>query len=174
MRNAPPAMLAAAIGLAALIACSPQPSAGSGAETNARIESLQTRVAALEIEQLAATKPHETTGPMVYFVNLKDGATVTSPVRVVFGLSGMGVAPALIEKENTGHHHLLVDAEIPAEEMEFAIPNDAQHIHFGGGQTETVVELSPGQHTLKLVFADLNHTPFNPSIESETITINVQ
>jgi hypothetical protein len=174
MRNAPPALLAAALGLAVLIACSPQPAAGPDAETTARIDSLQASLATLENDKLAAAKPHADAGPAVYFVNLKDGDTVTSPVRVVFGLYGMGIAPALIEKENTGHHHLLVDTEIPAEEMEFAIPNDPQHIHFGGGQTETVVELTPGQHTLKLVFADLNHTPLNPSIESPTITINVQ
>ena len=99
---------------------------------------------------------------------------MSSPFRVVFGVSGLGVAPALTEKELTGHHHLLINTELSEEEMEYAIPNDDQHRHFGGGQTETVLDLPPGQHTLQLNFGDLNHEQFDPPVMSEKITITVE
>jgi len=117
---------------------------------------------------------------MVYFINLEDGATVSSPVKVVFGLSGMGVAPAGTEKANTGHHHLLIDrapigeGEDGAEEFEYGLPSDDNHKHFGGGQTETSVELSPGQHTLQLVLGDLGHVPHATPVMSDVITITVE
>ena len=119
-------------------------------------------------------------GAEVYFVNLNDGDTVQSPVRVVFGLRGMGVAPAGTEKENTGHHHLLINrapfGEGPegAEELKFGLPADENHMHFGGGQTETTVELPAGQHTLQLVLGDLNHIPHDTPVMSGVITINVK
>lgn len=117
-------------------------------------------------------------GAMVYFVNLEDGAKVSSPVTVIFGLSGMGVAPAGTEKENTGHHHLLIDRPPMGEgedgEMGYGILADDNHIHFGGGQTETSVELAPGAHTLQLVLGDLNHVPHATPVMSEVITITVE
>jgi len=119
-------------------------------------------------------------GAAVYFVNLADGATVTSPVRIVFGLSGMGIAPAGIEKEGTGHHHLLVDrppmgqGEDGAEELLYSIPTDDNHRHFGGGQTETSVALAPGAHTLQLVLGDHAHVPHTPPVMSGVITITVE
>lgn len=115
----------------------------------------------------------------VYFVNLEDGATVASPVTVVFGLSGMGVAPAGTEKENTGHHHLLIDrpplgqGEDGADELSYGLPADEHHVHFGGGQTETQVELTPGSHTLQLVLGDSGHVPHTTPIVSDVITITV-
>ncbi|MEP2715054.1 DUF4399 domain-containing protein [Pseudophaeobacter sp.] len=115
----------------------------------------------------------------VYIVNLTDGAEVTSPVKVVFGLSGMGVAPAGTEKENTGHHHLLIDrpplgqGEDGADELSYGIPADEHHMHFGGGQTEATVELSPVTHTLQLVMGDMGHVPHSTPIVSEVITITV-
>lgn len=115
----------------------------------------------------------------VYFVNLEDGATVTSPVTVVFGLSGMGVAPAGTDKANTGHHHLLIDrpplgeGEEGAYELSYGLPADENHLHFGGGQTETQLELSPGAHTLQLVLGDMGHVPHSTPIVSEVITITV-
>lgn len=127
---------------------------------------------AARIGALASPPASET--PSVYFVNLADGDRVTSPFRVVFGLSGLGVAPALTEKEMTGHHHLLINTELSDEEMEYAIPNDDLHRHFGGGQTETVLDLPPGQHTLQLNFGDLNHEQFDPPVLSERITITVE
>lgn len=119
-------------------------------------------------------------GAKSYFVNLKNGDVVTSPVKVVFGLSGMGVAPAGTEKEGTGHHHIFLNrpalgkGETGGEELVESIISDEQHIHFGKGQTETTLELSPGTHTLQLVLADQNHIPHNPPVASEVITITVK
>lgn len=116
----------------------------------------------------------------VYFVNIEDGQTVSSPVVVVFGLRGMGVAPAGTENEMTGHHHLLVnrpplgEGEDGALELENGIPSDENHLHFGGGQTETSVELPAGQHTLQLVLGDAGHVPHATPIVSEVITITVE
>lgn len=110
----------------------------------------------------------------VYIISPKDGDTVTSPFKVQFGLTGMGVAPAGVEKPNTGHHHLLIDTTLSADELKAAIPADAKHVHFGGGQTETMVTLPPGQHTLQLELGDWSHIPFNPPIHSAVITITVK
>ncbi|MBL4864569.1 MAG: DUF4399 domain-containing protein [Rhodobiaceae bacterium] len=114
-------------------------------------------------------------GAAVYIISPADGATVSSPVTVRFGLSGMGVAPAGIEKDKTGHHHLLLDTEmLSGEDLDYSIPADENHIHFGGGQTETQVELTPGTHTLQLLLGDQNHVPHNPPIASEVVTITVE
>jgi hypothetical protein len=108
----------------------------------------------------------------VYFINLKNGDSVSSPVLVQFGLRGMGVAPAGIEKENTGHHHLLVDvAEV---DVNTALAMTDNIRHFGAGQTEVRVELKPGKHTLQLLLADQNHIPHHPAVLSERITITVR
>jgi hypothetical protein len=113
-------------------------------------------------------------GAKVYFINLKDGAEVNSPFLVQFGLSGMGVAPAGVEKPNTGHHHLLIDATLTAEQVKEPIPADDNHSHFGAGQTETIVTLPQGQHTLQLVLGDWTHIPLVPPVMSEPITITVR
>jgi hypothetical protein len=119
-------------------------------------------------------------GAKVYFVNLQDGATVNSPVTVIFGLSGMGVAPAGIDKAKTGHHHIFIDrpplgqGEDGADEVDYNIPADENHVHFGGGQTEKTLELSPGSHTLQLVLGDKDHIPHDPPIVSEVITVTVE
>jgi hypothetical protein len=110
----------------------------------------------------------------VYFINLRNGQTVTSPFKVEFGLSGMGVAPAGVEKPNTGHHHLLIDTTLSGDQLKTAIPMDDQHKHFGGGQTETMLTLPPGKHTLQLELGDYQHIPFNPPIQSAVITVNVR
>ena len=108
----------------------------------------------------------------VYFINLEDGATVSSPVTVKMGLRNMGVAPAGTEKENTGHHHILLnrpplgEGEDGAEEMEYSLPADENHIHFGGGQTETTLDLPAGTHTLQLVLGDMNHIPHTKPVVS--------
>jgi hypothetical protein len=111
-------------------------------------------------------------GAKVYFISPKDGETVSSPVTVRFGLTGMGVAPAGIQLEKTGHHHLLVDTPLPPAGQ--PIPNDAKHRHFGGGQTEVSLELAPGQHTLQLLLADHLHVAHEPPVASEVITITVR
>lgn len=111
-------------------------------------------------------------GAMVYFIAPADGEVVSSPVRVVFGLKGIGVAPAGIELSNTGHHHLLVDTGLPS--FDLPVPADEHHLHFGLGQTETVVELTPGEHRLQLLLGDHLHVPHDPPVLSEVITIQVE
>ena len=108
----------------------------------------------------------------VYFINLKDGDVVESPVIIQFGLSGKGVAPAGVNIENTGHHHLLID--IKAIDFSKPIPSSKNHLHFGGGQTETSIELASGEHELQLVLGDLYHVPHSPPIISKKIKITVK
>jgi hypothetical protein len=122
----------------------------------------------------AAAQTPSPEGAKVYFINLKDGAEVDSPFLVQFGLSGMGVAPAGVEKPNTGHHHLLIDATLSPEQLKEPIPVDDNHRHFGGGQTEAMVTLPKGQHTLQLVLGDWSHIPHVPPVMSEPITITVR
>lgn len=118
---------------------------------------------------------HSDAGPAVYFVNLRDGMTVPQSFRIVFGAYGIGVAPAGVDKPNTGHHHLLIDTDLTDSEKEFAIPKDGQHMHFGGGETEVVLQLGPGQHTLQLAFGDMGHMLHKPApIMSKKITITVK
>lgn len=102
-----------------------------------------------------------------------DGAVVQNPVTVIFGLAGMGVAPAGVEKENTGHHHLLIDvAELPPPGE--PIPADDNHRHFGGGQTQVTLDLAPGTHMLQLILGDWSHIPHDPPVVSAPITITVE
>ena len=110
-------------------------------------------------------------GAKVYFIAPKNGAKVKGPVKVVMGLSGMGIAPAGTDAADTGHHHILVDAEAP--NVDAPIPVDDKHRHFGKGQTETTLDLPPGKHTLQLVLGDKNHIPHNPAVMSNKITITV-
>jgi hypothetical protein len=112
-------------------------------------------------------------GAEAYFITPKDGATVTSPVSIQFGLKGMGVAPAGVQFENTGHHHLLIDTDIPADASK-PLPTSDKVVHFGKGQTETTVKLAPGTHTLQLVLGDHSHIPHNPPVVSKKITITVK
>ena len=113
-------------------------------------------------------------GAEAYIIAPKDGATVTSPVHVQFGLKGMGVAPAGVKFENTGHHHLLIDTEAPADAAA-PLPASDKIVHFGKGQTETTLtNLTPGKHTLQLLLGDQNHIPHNPPVISKKITITVK
>ena len=111
-------------------------------------------------------------GAQVYFVSPKDGAMLSSPAHIVFGLVGMSVAPAGVENENTGHHHLLVDHPVPP--LDEAMTIEPGLLHFGGGQTETTIELTPGAHTLQLILGDQYHIPHNPPLVSKSITITVE
>ena len=123
----------------------------------------------------ALAEGHRTKAPEgaeVYIISPADGATVSNPVTVRFGLKGMGVAPAGVEQANTGHHHLLIDTKL--EDYDNPIPSDDKHRHFGGGQTEVTVDLPAGKHSLQLLVGDRNHVPHLPPIESKTISINVQ
>ena len=111
-------------------------------------------------------------GAEVYIISPKDGATVKSPVTVQFGLKGMGIAPAGMKFDNSGHHHLLVDTDSPADAT-LPLPATDKILHYGKGQTEASVTLPPGKHTLQLVLGDQNHTPHNPPVVSKRITITV-
>lgn len=168
---------ALALGFAACTPAAPAAPAGdvateSESKMSDRIVSLEQTISDLEAGAVAL---HGDAGPAVYFVNLRDGMTVPETFRVVFGAYGVGVAPALVDKPNTGHHHLLIDTELTADEMQYAIPKDDQHRHFGGGETETVLMLPAGQHTLQLVFGDMNHELHKPThIMSQKITVTVQ
>lgn len=123
----------------------------------------------------AAGETPSAPGARVYLIAPADGATVRSPFTARFGLKGMGIAPAGVEKEMTGHHHLIIDAPLPAgEDLDYAIPADDNYRHFGGGQTETELTLPPGQHTLQLMLGDHNHVPHDPPLASERITITVR
>jgi hypothetical protein len=111
-------------------------------------------------------------GANAYIVAPKHGEVVSSPIKVVFGLSGLRVAPAGVQREKTGHHHLLIDTGVP--DPSKPIPADDRHKHFGGGQTETIIELTPGQHTLQLLLGDFAHIPHSPPTKSEQITVIVK
>ena len=121
----------------------------------------------------AAGREPSPAGAEVYIVSPKDGAKVKGPVTVVFGLKGMGIAPAGVKFDNSGHHHLLIDTDSPTD-LSLPLPADDHNVHFGKGQTETTLTLSPGKHTLQLVLADYLHTPHVPAVISKKITIIVE
>jgi hypothetical protein len=133
-------------------------------------------------EAPAAAEPAATPAPMprtpapagakVTITSPANGAVVKSPVTVTFAIEGMTLAAAGVNDPNTGHHHVLVDADIPA--LDQPIPKDANHVHFGQAQTEGTIELAPGQHTLQLLLGDGNHVPHDPPVASDQITITVE
>lgn len=128
------------------------------------------------INVLFAGKSLSTENSKTYFINLVNGQTVTSPFKVVFGLTGMGVAPAGVDNnvyKNIGHHHLLINSPLTEEASQKPIPFDRNHLHFGKGQTETELNLPVGEYTLQLVFADPLHLPHEPIVASEIISIHV-
>jgi len=127
-----------------------------------------------EIESSAYAQSISPEDARVYLITPEDGAVLPAgEVNVKFGLSGMGVAPATVKFQNSGHHHLLVNVSgLPA--MDQPIPTDSAHIHFGLGQTETTLELGPGTHTLQLILGDYSHIPHNPPVISEPVTITVE
>ena len=120
-------------------------------------------------------EPHWPAGAKVFFVEPKDGAVITGPVKVVMGVEGIGIAPAGSDKPHTGHHHILIDTPLPTGKNALAPLPANDHIkHFGKGQTETELTLSPGKHTLQLLVADGNHIPHDPALASDQITITVK
>lgn len=126
----------------------------------------------------AATKPPElqrtpsAPDARVFFISPSDGSTHQSPVSVEFGMDGMAVVPAGDATPASGHHHILIDTDLPA--LNLPIPNDERHVHFGDGSSATELDLAPGQHTLQLLFADHLHIPHEPPVYSERITITVE
>lgn len=109
----------------------------------------------------------------LFFISPQDGDTVSGEFSVQFGLRGMGVAPAGVEVSNTGHHHLLIDLDM-LPPMDAPLPKTDQLRHFGGGQTETTLVLTSGQHTLQLVLGNYSHVPHKPPVISKKITIIVE
>jgi hypothetical protein len=131
-------------------------------------------LAAAPLGVLAYERTPAPEGADVYFIEPQDGATLSNPVTIRFGLRGMGVAPAGTEAENTGHHHLLINAALIGEALNESIPSDENHRHFGGGQTEVTLELPPGTHTLQLILGDWSHVPHDPPVMSDIIAITVE
>jgi len=160
MRKLIVAALAAAASLAAL------PHAGAQSPAAAPAAAAPAAAAALP-------RTPSPPGAEVYIISPRNGAKVRSPVRVLFGLKGMGIAPAGIKFDNTGHHHLLIDSDPPAN-LAAPLPATDKLLHFGKGQTETSLTLAPGRHTLQLLFADQNHIPHDPPLISKKITITVE
>jgi hypothetical protein len=111
--------------------------------------------------------------PSVYIISPAQGQVVSSPVQVRFGLRGMGVAPAGVDKDKTGHHHLLIDVDV-LPNLTVPVPADKNHRHFGAGQTEVELILEPGEHSLQLLLGDKFHIPHAPALVSEKITITVE
>jgi len=158
IRNALPVLA----GVALLAACSNSGDEAAGPAVSAPAEPAATA---------AQTAKDQAPEGRVFFVSPSDGANVSSPVNVVFGIEGFSVAPAGTYDPATGHHHLLIDTDLPP--LDMPIPADENHVHFGAGQTETTVELTPGEHTLQLVLGDGNHVPHDPPLVSDVITITV-
>jgi hypothetical protein len=146
-------------------------------DVNIKALSLAIALAAAASATTFAQETPSTPGAKVYFLNLKDGDTVSNPVVIKFGLTGMGVAPAGAQGDavaGTGHHHLLVNVELKGERLKEPIPMDDNHRHFGKGQTEASLTLPVGTHTLQLVLADWTHIPHVPPVMSERIKITVK
>jgi hypothetical protein len=121
----------------------------------------------------AADRMAAPAGAEVYFIAPQNGAKLHSPVTIKFGLKGMGIAPAGIKFDNTGHHHLLIDTDVSELNLDAPMPATDKIVHFGKGQTETTLTLTPGKHTLQLIFADYLHQSFDPPLISKKITITV-
>ncbi|MDH3978622.1 MAG: DUF4399 domain-containing protein [Gammaproteobacteria bacterium] len=111
-------------------------------------------------------------GATVFIITPMNGDSVSSPVNVKFGISGINVAPAGTYTDNTGHHHLIIDTQL--QDYTQPVPSDTNHLHFGKGQTEAAIELAPGEHSLQLVLGDGNHIPHDPPVVSEIVTITVE
>jgi hypothetical protein len=137
-----------------------------------RNSAISIAAAMFSVAAMAMDKSPAAEGAKVYFVSPANGDTVESPVKVVFGLSNMGVAPAGVDKEHTGHHHLIINAPLP--DMNLPIPADDNYKHFGKGQTETSIELPPGKHTLQLLLGNFIHVPHADPVVSEVIEITVK
>ncbi len=130
---------------------------------------------ALTASQVVSARAEPTAsapGAVVYFHSPLDGARVPQRFAVKIGLKEMGVAPAGVTKEFTGHHHLLIDTEMVP--LDQPIPSDYNHVHLGNGQTEIVLTLPPGTHTLQLLLGDHEHIPHRPPVMSKKITIYVR
>ncbi len=111
-------------------------------------------------------------GASVFFITPVNGTTVSNPIRVEFGIAGMDVVKAGVDQPHSGHHHLLIDTDLP--DVGLPIPADEHHIHFGDGSTATEISLPPGDHTLQMLLGDHRHIPHNPAVVSQPITVTVE
>ena len=134
---------------------------------------LASALALMAATAFAADRIAAPAGAEVYFIAPQNGAKLHSPVTIKFGLKGMGIAPAGIKFDNTGHHHLVIDTDLSELKLDAPMPATDKIVHFGKGQTETTLTLPPGKHTLQLVFADYLHQSFDPPLTSKKITITV-
>jgi len=131
-----------------------------------------------EAVEAAPTEPQEiarstsTAGASVFFITPVDGATVTNPISIEFGIAGMDVVKAGNNQPNSGHHHLLIDTGLP--DMGLPIPANEHHVHFGDGSVSTQISLPPGEHKLQMLLGDHLHIPHNPALTSAQITITVE
>lgn len=131
-------------------------------------------VASLAAGSVAADMTPAPEGARVYIIAPEEGSTVSNPVTIRFGLEGMGVAPAGVAAEGTGHHHLLINTGPDEIDMTASLPATDQIVHFGGGQTQTTMDLPAGTHELRLLLADANHIPHDPPVVSDPITVTVE
>lgn len=137
---------------------------------------ISTVTAGILLAGAAVADGHRSPAPAdarAYIVSPIDGSTVSNPVTIIFGLEGMGVAPAGTEMDNTGHHHLLINTDPSTLDLDSGLPATDQVVHFGGGQTQITQELPAGTHTLRLLLGDWSHVPHNPPVMSEVITVTV-
>ena len=123
-------------------------------------------------EPAAIPRTASADGASVFFIMPADGATVSNPISIEFGIAGMDVVKAGDKQPHSGHHHLLIDTDLPA--LGLPIPADEHHVHFGDGSTSTEITLPPGEHTLQMLLGDHLHIPHNPPLVSEQITISVE
>ncbi|MDH5455621.1 MAG: DUF4399 domain-containing protein [Gammaproteobacteria bacterium] len=129
-------------------------------------------VAVADPEPAGLARTASVPGARVFFISPVDGATVSNPVKVVFGIEGMEVVAAGNDTPHSGHHHLLIDTGLP--NLGLPIPKDSRHVHFGDGSTETEITLEPGRHSLQMLLGDHLHVPHEPPILSDPITILVE
>lgn len=163
----PGILVMSALFLAVGVAACGNSSNGEQAEPQA--EDLAARSTAPPASKARTASPP---GARVFFISPADGDAVSNPVRVEFGIEGMSVVKAGDSRPNSGHHHLLIDTDLPA--LAAPVPADANHIHFGDGSTSTEIVLEPGQHTLRMLLGDHLHIPHDPPLVSKSITITVE
>jgi hypothetical protein len=153
----------------ALAACGEDPAEPTAADSAAPATDAKQGA---EPEKPGLPRTPSPAGAGVFFINPADGDTVTNPVRVEFGIVGMEVVKAGNNAPDSGHHHLIIDAELP--DLGMPVPANENYIHFGDGSTSTVLTLAPGSHTLQMLLGDHLHIPHDPAVKSAPITIIVE
>lgn len=133
-------------------------------------ESSQPETVAEGNAALAPTPSPE--GARVFFITPANGDAASNPIHIEFGIEGMAVVKAGDNQTDSGHHHLLIDTDLP--DLGLPVPADASHVHFGDGSKSTEITLEPGEHTLRLLLADYRHIPHDPPVFSDPITVTVE